>query len=287
MNGSNETSNEGTGGSVTVPTNEQNPLLQRLTPKQFNASVHFYDADKQLTTKDREEIANDLGKVVTRTAVSSYLSGIVGFFGLTGYKRLTNPRRGLSVLPDPLRPGRFVHQPFLSFLIGLTTMIVTNEAVGRYQFNSKCQQLQGTNNNQYKVWEAMDHHQASLFFLYYKRTSEDSSFILKDPRTFTEKSLHEVHYRPPMKKSHKDSVLGRDDNRQQVNPATNELSHWEQIRIANGFVSDTPGGESKGNSSELEHSDEQESNDPESNEQESNKPKSAWEKIRQNKQETK
>lgn len=267
-------------GTVAVPTNEQNPLLQRLTPKQFNASVNFYEGDKDLTVHDREQIANDLGKVVTRTAVGSYLSGFLGFFALTGYKRLVNPKRGLSISPDPLRPGRFVHQPFLSFLIGLTTMIATNEVSGRYQFHNKLEQLQQDlrKQNQYRVWQAMDHHQASLFFLYYKRSSEDPSVILKDPRKFTEKSLHEVQYRPPKPKSNANSVLGRqDDSRQIENPDTKELTHWEQIRIANGFTVNPTNTNTSTSSTGPDESDEANSETSEST-----STGTSWDRIRQN-----
>lgn len=275
-NTSNQHQSEGT---VSVPTHEQNPLLQKLTPKQFNAGVKFYEADQQLNTQDRKELSDDLGKIVTRTAVGSYFCGMLGFFGLTGYNRLVNPRKGLNVLPDPLKRGRVIHQPFLSFLIGLTTMIATNEMTGRYLFSKKIEQLKDNPNgqNQLQVWQAMDHHQASLFFLYYKRTSEDASFILKDPRSFTEKSLHEVHYRPPMAKSHKNSVLGReneDSNFERVGPH----SHWEQIRIANGF---TPpdASDSNVNNDTSSNTDSNVVERPESDPK--SRPVSAWDKVRQ------
>lgn len=43
-------------GTVSVPTNQNdNPLLQKLTPLQFDASIRFYEADKKLNPEDREK----------------------------------------------------------------------------------------------------------------------------------------------------------------------------------------------------------------------------------------
>lgn len=222
--------------SVPVPTNQvNNPLLHKLTPKQFEASVKFYEADQKLKTEDRESVAGDLQSIMFKTAFIGYGSAIGNFFIPTIVNRYQNPKK--TGIPTKVRPT--VHKPFLSFIIGLTAMLITNQQVAKYQFSKKIGSLEGDSSkkNQMEVWRAMDYHQASLFFLYFRKTAENPSFIIKDPRGYTEKTQHEVHYNPPSAKSlHFTSALGiGSGNNDSENDST---SHWDQIRVANGFVPD-------------------------------------------------
>lgn len=222
--------------SVPVPTSQSsNPLLHKLTPKQFEASVKFYEADQKLKTEDREAVAEDLQSIMLKTAFIGYGSAMGNFFIPTIVNRFQNPKR--VGVPNTSRFS--IHRPFLSFLIGLTALMVTNQQVAKYQFSKEIDSLQGDSSkkHQMEVWKAMDYHQASLFFLYYRKTAENPSFIIKDPRTYTEKTQHEVHYNPPSAKSLSfTSALGFGQG-----PSDSDrgpLSHWDEIRIANGFVPD-------------------------------------------------
>lgn len=270
-------------GTVTVPVSSDNPLLHRLSPSQFQASVKFYEADHNLTLDDRREIANDLQVMVPKIGIASNISAISGFFGLTIYDRLKNrnPTQLLKVEPNPLMARRFVKQPFVSFCIGLICMVIGGEVTARYQFNSKMDQLQSIpdKQRQLEVWKTLDHHQASLFFMYYKKSSEDPSYILKDPRTFTERELHEVHYSKPMPKS-KNGVFGREDDRMVIDPDSKNLTHWEQIRRANGFAPPAPSPTSgnQGTSTDILDSGVGSNETPTDD---TPSPKSAWERVRE------
>lgn len=189
---------------------EVNPLQKKLSPAQFNASVKFYEADHQLEPADREQLASDLKDVVTWTSLAGYGAGMAGFFGPTLYRRVGQR------LPVPY--GRLVHKPFWSFFLGLSTMLVAHQLVGRLQFNSHISQLEQDSSRlrQLSVWRAMDFHQAGLFYLYYRQLAADPSFILKDPRQYTE---HDVVFHPPAKPLEDD----------EVGPL------WDRVRREHGF----------------------------------------------------
>lgn len=266
-------------GTVSVPTNQNdNPLLQKLTPQQFDASIRFYEADKKLNPEDRGEVASDLQSIMYKTAFIGYGSAMGNFFLPTIINRFQNPSLP-STPTNKIRP--LIHKPFLSFLIGLTALLVTNQQVAKYQFSKKIDSLEAESSkrNQLETWKAMDYHQASLFFLYYRKTAENPSFAVKDPRTFTEQSLHEVRYDPPSKDRHFTRALGigRDDDSEK-----NAMSHWDQIRIANGFtpsqVSSTP---ENGQESSPSGVPTDQANDNTNYEQEQAKPATAWDAIRQ------
>lgn len=208
---------------VSVPTNnEQNPLLKKLTPKQFDASVKFYEADQQLLQLDRKVIAEDLQNIVFSTAFFGYGTAVSTFLIPTAYYNLKKGNSATVSRTAPV-PRGFIKKPFLSFLIGVTTMMITNQQICKYKFSSKIQEAEQNSSTQSAVWKAMDYHQASLFYLYYRKTAENSDFIVQDPRTVNEQTLHKVHYNPP-KEQHFSTTLNNE-----------ELSHWDQIRLANGF----------------------------------------------------
>lgn len=194
-----------------------NPLLQKLTPQQFEASVHFYEADRNLNHEDRVDLANDLGKVATQMVVTRMSLGTLAFASPTIYYKYYVKTK-LPLL---------VHKPFLSVFLGLSTMIGVNELLGNYEFEQKRRQVQSRSIRQYDVWKAMDYHQTSFFYLYYIKSSQDESYILKDPRKFTEKSLHEVHYKPKHQQINSNSSTD--------NASEHKTTHWDQIRAANGF----------------------------------------------------
>lgn len=268
-------------GSVSVPLNNDNPLLRKLSPKQFDASVKFYEADHALNGEDREQLSQDLQTMVTKTSLTSYGLGSLAFFTPTLIKKFQKvpnfPKKSI------------VHKPFISFVIGLGTMVASNQIMSKYQFESKISQLSSSGNKtQLSVWKAMDYHQATLFYLYYRRTSQDPSYIVKDPRAFSEKTMNEVHYNPPMRKKNQNSVLGRD---QEEIKSPDQLSHWDKIRIANGFQPPIAAEDSTTNldqetteeSVESAIEDESSSTYSDTKESKQSQPKSAWDKVRQGK----
>ncbi|CUM64828.1 uncharacterized protein PRCAT00002443001 [Priceomyces carsonii] len=205
-----------------------NPLTHRLSPQQFQASIKFYEADQKLTPEDRLNLSNDLQSIVFKTAFVSYGSAVAAFGIPSFYNKFV-------AQPVPLKVRPLIYKPFLSFLLGLTTMMVVNQQTLKYQFQKKIDYYQGTlKTNQLNAWRAMDYHQASLFYVYYRRTADNPSFIISDPRNFTEKTLHEVHFAPPKHKNqHYTSALGiGHDGYDAAGSST-----WERIRLANGFSS--------------------------------------------------
>lgn len=210
---------------VAIPTNTQdNPLLHKLTPRQFDASVKFYEADHQLLQDDRKVIADDLQNVVFTTALYGYGAAATTFLIPTAYYNYTQRN---SVNRHRVRPvPGLIKRPFISFLTGLTFMLLTNQQVCKYKFLLQIQEAEQTSEKRAQVWKAMDYHQASLFYLYYRKTAENPDFIVQDPRLFNSNSMHKVHYDPP-KDEHFTSTFSLAKGE--------ELSHWDQIRMANGF----------------------------------------------------
>ena len=225
---------------TTSATASDNPLLQKLGADQFRASVRFYEADQKLTETDREQIAEDLKSILLKTNFVGYGSSIVGFLLPTAYYRF----KGIKIQPiaapgmKPYTP--LVQRPFLSFLMGLTTLLVANQQAAKYQFQQKLNSYRDTytESNQADAWKAMDYHQSGLFYLYYLRTAKDPSFIIKDPRTYSKEQQHQVRVVPPREnRSHFLESLGL-GHRKSEDHASNEphvLSQWDKIRVANGF----------------------------------------------------
>lgn len=263
-------------GTISVPTSQHdNPLLHKLTPKQFEASIKFYEADKQLSQEDRGEVAEDLQTIMYKTAFVGYGSAMGNFFIPTIAHRFQKPVT-TSVPKPAVKP--LIYKPFLSFLIGLTALLITNQQVAKYQFSNKIESLEAetTKTKQLATWKAMDYHQASLFYLYYRKTAENPSYIVKDPRTYTDKSLHEVHYNPPSKDHHFTKALGIGQNDASDNSM---LSHWDQIRIANGFTPSQDSANSDGNTDLSDYPVDLTIISSEKPEQD--KPSTAWDAIRQ------
>lgn len=199
-----------------------NPLQKKLTPDQFQASVNFYEADHALNNAERESIADDLQAVVTLSSVAGYGLGMAAFGSPTIYRKLTHKP---SLVAGVKNVG-IIHKPMVSFMMGLAAMIVAHQLVAKWKFNSQIQQLEGNSEKtrQLNVWKTMDYHQAGLFFLYYKQSCRDSSYIIKDPRTYSE---HEVQFHPSVgERDHFTSAIG-------IGAAAGSL--WDQIRKANGI----------------------------------------------------
>ncbi|KAK6202259.1 uncharacterized protein RJT21DRAFT_18509 [Scheffersomyces amazonensis] len=232
---------------------EENPLLEKLSPQQFEASVHFYEADQKLSPEDREELASELGRALLRTNFMGYGAAAIGAFAPTIYK--------ISQTKS-LPAGGKIYKPFGSFFIGLTTLLVSNQLAGKYYFNQSAQR----DLKHQEIWRAMDYHQLGLFYLYYLRTAKDSSFIAKDPRTFSKSKQHEVHYSPPPHMSQNES-------------STTPLTQWDKIRISNGFAIDD-------RKKSISTDDDDPFNDFDDNEVTSNtsheQTTSAWDAIRKN-----
>lgn len=224
--------NDGNNASEVSTTRENNPLLKHLSPRQFNASVKFYEADQQLKPEDRTVIADDLQSVLYKSAIIGYGSAVFNFFIPTIFERLKSKER----LPPFFKRPK-IEWPFFSLVLGLSALIFTNDQVANYEFNQKINALlqdyqeNSSKQRQANVWKAMEYHQASLFFLYYRKTAEDPSFIISDPRKFTEKQMHQVHYNPPNNNAGPSSRPGISNS-----DYTSSLgSHWDHIRLANGF----------------------------------------------------
>lgn len=217
-----------------------NPLLKRLSSAQFQASVQFYEADRQLTLDDRVQLAEDMRIITPKIGGASFLLGLAGFFSWTVYRRFggaagagagagaAGPR---STFPRPFGP-RFIHRPFRSFMTALVCMVIGNQVAGRYQFNKQMTKLESDpyKQRQLNVWKHIDRRQLPLFSLYYIKSSQDPSYILQDPRTYTEKQMHQVHYRQPYQGK---GVFRKDDDRKVDEDG--KMTHWEQIRVSNGF----------------------------------------------------
>ncbi|CAH6720876.1 hypothetical protein CLIB1444_04S09912 [[Candida] jaroonii] len=220
-----------------------NPLLNKLSKDQFNASVKFYEADSQLSHENRVSLESHLKGTLLKIGLVSYTVATLGFSGPSIYKRFYLGG-----------PTKLIHRPFLSFLTGVSSLIMGNELAGRYYYQRKSEELK-SQTLEYDAWNAMERHQLSLFYLYYLKTSQDESYKVKDPRSFRSNDLHQVHYNPPKKQPNPKPMFGESEapamgsegsesiGSETLDPQSNgafgtsdsELSTWERIRIANGY----------------------------------------------------
>lgn len=200
------------------PSKGENPLKKKLTKEQFDASVKFYEADHSLTPEDRDDIANDLQSILFKTSIIGYTGGMLGFLSPTAYYRFVKHR---SIPANAIRP--WVYKPGLSFLLGLMTLTVVHPPVTKYYFNQFKGQLQDKpeKSRQLNAWNTFDYHQAGLFYVYYRSSAKNPALILEDPRSYTMEKLHQVRYIPT--------------HDEQIRQKHGQLSHWDQLRIQNGF----------------------------------------------------
>lgn len=183
--------------SVRQASLNENPLKAKLSPQQFDAACRFYDADQELTPKDRDDIADQLKPVLKKTSFISYGLATVGFFTPTIYYHFWGPKYpptivptndgGFKKVPNPL--NSMIRRPFLGFFIGLATLLVLAQVVGKYTFNNKRESI--TDPVERRVWDSMDYRQAGMFYMYYKRTAVDALYQVRDPRGFTRENVHE------------------------------------------------------------------------------------------------
>lgn len=204
----------------------ENPLERRLSPEQFDAAVRFYEADQEITPSDRDVIANDLRGVLSTTSFWSYGMATLGFLTPTMYYKLWGPKlpdawittpQGTKRVPNPM--NSLIRRPFLGFFIGLGTLMLTLQVVGKWQYNKKAQTI--TNPNERRVWDAMDYRQAGMFYIYFRKTAVDASYQVRDPRSFTRENIYEGFTRRG------------DAFANALHPQ--EVSQWDLIRANNGL----------------------------------------------------
>lgn len=251
------------------PTNNsnRNPLLEKLTPTQFQHTVQFYEADQQLTPEDRIAISDDLMHRVRVATFGGVGTSTLMVLAPTMYARIKGIPPFDSATPLIRRPR--MYKPFWSFMLSLGTMLLVNQQLCKYEFTKQIRDLEdkgASKEKQLAAWKAMDYHQAGLFFLYFKKTAEDPTYKLKDPRKVTMESLHEVRYHPS-KDSH-----GPPDH-----------TKWEKIRKENGFVDPLQNNTSDDDNKTNDQNEFTKGFDDNQENDEPSKPKSVWESIRSGK----
>ncbi|CCG21965.1 hypothetical protein CORT_0B02500 [Candida orthopsilosis Co 90-125] len=219
----------------TNPT-EYNYLKSRLSPQQFQASIDFYEADSKLSPEDRLKLKQELQSVLVSNNLIGYSAGMIGLITPTIYYKLIKKQT-----PSKLS---FIQKPFLSFFLGLANMIVVSTIVQRKSFNNKITSGE-LNGPQLDAWKHMEWHNVGAFYYYYLKSSKDPKYKLQDPRTVTidpkarrviEPSPDKVSFDPQV---YKEKEFHQKDGANFVNGVgLNEhhnLSHWDKIRLANGF----------------------------------------------------
>lgn len=261
-------------GETSTERSTDNPLLDKLSPTQFNATVKFYEADQKLTQEDRNDIANDIIKRARYSTVVGLGASTLVMFAPTAYSRIMKIQP--PFVPGPKNSLRrpLLYKPLLSFLLSVATMLFVNQRVGAYQFTQRVKELEasGTKENQLGVWKAMDYHQAAVYFLYFKKSSVDPSIILQDPRTATTQSLAE----------YANTVKHKGDK---GDKGVSGSSSWDKIRRENGFSPPQSSEESiffKEGGNDVRDS-ESDFIDIDPVDPVDSKPTSAWEAIRQGK----
>ncbi|CAK9441649.1 uncharacterized protein LODBEIA_P55170 [Lodderomyces beijingensis] len=218
-------------------------LQSRLSPGQFQATVDFYEADRQLTTEDRLKIQKELQSVLVSNNFIGYSAGMVGMLSPTIYYRFFKRQTSNKV--------SFIQKPFLSFFIGLANMMIVSSIVRQRGFNDKLTSGDLTPRQQ-EVWRHMDWKNMPGFYYYYLKSAQDPRYKLHDPRTIkidprtrrpvetdADRSGGAVQFDPSVYRdkqfeTHQQEEFHRPSFTQGVEDHRN-LSHWDQIRLANGF----------------------------------------------------
>ncbi|KAI3404169.2 hypothetical protein KGF56_003069 [Candida oxycetoniae] len=241
----------------------ENYLQNKLSPQQFQESIDFYEADRQLTVEDRLRLTKELQSILVSNNLIGYSAGMVGLLVPTIYYKLIKKQS-----PNKLS---FIQKPLFSFFFGFANMMVVSSIVERRSYYDVLNN--GTlNDRQLNVWKRMDWQKVPAFFYYYLKSSKDPRFKLRDPRSITVDPItkrpietistipndpitkrpiekfqnsettpqRRVEFNPQAyreKEFQNDSVgdfkpdfvngVGLNDHQQ--------LSHWDQIRLANGF----------------------------------------------------
>ncbi|KAI5956583.1 hypothetical protein KGF54_001058 [Candida jiufengensis] len=232
-------------------TSEEKSYLQtKLSPKQFQASIDFYNADKDLLEQDRIKLKDELQSILVKNNIYGYSGGMIGLLTPTVYYKFIKKQT-----PTKLS---FIQKPFLSFFIGLGTMMFVSSFVQKQTFNNVLSKGD-LNDKQLNAWKYMDWQTVPAFYFYYLKSSKDPSFKLKDPRSIKvdprlkqpietkadedkSKKFNTVNFNPEVYKeqswkdnTHKNNFENIDDlNSSSIDDHEN-LSHWDKIRLANGF----------------------------------------------------
>ncbi|KAI5964121.1 uncharacterized protein KGF55_002063 [Candida pseudojiufengensis] len=228
-------------------------LQTKLSPKQFQASIDFYNADKDLTVQDRIKLKDELQSILVKNNIIGYTGGMVGLLTPTIYYKFYKKQT--------VTKSSFIQKPFLSFFVGLGTMMFVSSLVTRITFNKESNSG-NLNQAQLNAWKHMDWQNVPAFYFYYLKSSKDPNFKLKDPRTIKidpklkkpveskadEEKLenyNKISFNPNVYKqeSWKDNTHGTNfentenyvNNGQGSIEDHEQLSHWDKIRLANGF----------------------------------------------------
>lgn len=123
--------------------------------------------------------------------------------------------------------------------------MVVSTIVQRKSFNDKITSGE-LNGPQLDAWKHMEWHNVGAFYYYYLKSSKDPKYKLQDPRTVTvdpkarriiEPSPDKVSFDPQVYKEKE--YHQRDGGANFVNSVGlndhHNLSHWDKIRLANGF----------------------------------------------------
>lgn len=238
----NSTSNSAQPNTMTDRNTDANPteynyLKSRLSLEQFQASIDFYEADSKLTPEDRLKLKQELQSVLVSNNLIGYSAGMIGLITPTIYYKLIKKQT-----PSKLS---FIQKPFLSFFLGLANMMVVSTIVQRKSFNDKITSGE-LNGPQLDAWKHMEWHNVGAFYYYYLKSSKDPKYKLQDPRTVTvdpkarriiEPSPDKVSFDPQVYKEKE--YHQRDGGANFVNSVGlndhHNLSHWDKIRLANGF----------------------------------------------------
>lgn len=184
----------------------RNPLMKIMNNLQFEQSVRFYEADQALTHDDRKVMTSDMESILFQSFLVTSPAIALGVYLPTLIVRM---RR------KPVAYSGMLYRPFLSIFSGLFMAQITNNLAVLYMFKQKAST--DDTDERRKAWGTMDFHSPALFYLYFKKTASDPSYILPDPRTVTKEELHKVHYKTP------------------CGEKLHDQSKWDAIRAQNGF----------------------------------------------------
>lgn len=221
---------------------------KQVTRAQIEPFVKFYNADHNLSADDRKVMATELNWISNSSQLWGMFDASLAFFAPTFYRRYTTAK-ATNVVESwrnlPVR--RFIHRPFLSTMIGTLTYFVSVVYHSKTSLDYQVALLEKeitspqtapeeseAKKRQLQVWKTMVPTQMTFYYLYYWKSSQDPSLILKDPRTMTQ-NPHEVHYLPPPEAAEHPKLPFAHAEPER------EAPHWAKIRASNGFAASEQG----------------------------------------------
>ncbi|ODV69486.1 hypothetical protein HYPBUDRAFT_145902 [Hyphopichia burtonii NRRL Y-1933] len=248
---------------------EYPPLYYRLGANQYEKSIEFYNADKQLSQNDRGQIFRDIQYVYGKSEFISFTTFILAMstptlYGLIKKRYYPQKEELQSPIIKETKKLPFFKRPVAKFFalsaISMGISLMAQVKAKSYYLNEKTNQISQLSNvnsqRQAQIWQKIDVFALPLFYFYYNLTFKNESLVIKDPKLMNDQDIRRIgmfqtsnkkasHFAEilPMKFCKEDGkidesivlkLLGINRNPNQVLDSEVSIStHWDQLRKEN------------------------------------------------------